>query len=120
MVLLLFTAHSFGSLFYEAKLPRVIGEIFGGLILGPTFLGYFAPGAENWAFGAFRSEGALISVISYFGLIVLMFISGFEVKQSFSRQDRKIAISFLLGATVIPLLFGILTRYVYHFAPYSV
>jgi Kef-type K+ transport system membrane component KefB len=119
MVLLLFTAHSFGFLFYEAKLPRVIGEIFGGLILGPTFLGYFAPTAENWVFAAFPSEGALISVISYFGLVLLMFISGFEVQRSFSRQDRKIAISFLLGATVIPFIIGVLTPYVYNFAPYA-
>ena len=66
MVLILFTAHSFGFLFYEAKLPRVIGEVFGGLFLGQTFLGYVSPGAESWVFGAFPSEGALISVISYF------------------------------------------------------
>src|SRR5438093_11501222 len=78
MVLLLFTAHSFGFLFYEAKLPRVIGEIFGGLVLGPTFLDYFRPDAEIWVFSAFPSEVALISVISYFGMILLMYISGFE------------------------------------------
>src|SRR3989454_4147640 len=119
MVLLLFTAHSFGFLFYEAKLPRVIGEIFGGLVLGPTFLGYFRPDAEIWVFSAFPSEGALISVISYFGLILLMFISGFEVQRSFSRQDRKIAVSFFLGATVIPFIIGLLAPYVYNFAPYS-
>src|SRR2546427_10245297 len=119
MVLLLFTAHSFGFLFYEAKLPRVIGEIFGGLILGPTFLGYFAPKVENWVFSAFPSEGALISVISYFGLVLLMFISGFEVQRSFSKQDRKIAVSFFLGATVIPFIIRLLAPYVYHFAPYS-
>jgi Kef-type K+ transport system membrane component KefB len=119
MVLLLFTAHSFGFLFYEVKLPRVIGEIFGGLLLGPTFLGYLAPGAETWVFSAFPSEGALISVISYFGLVLLMFISGFEVQRSFSKQDRKIATSFLLGATVIPFVIGVLAPYVYNFAPYS-
>jgi Kef-type K+ transport system membrane component KefB len=119
MVLLLFTAHSFGFLFYEVKLPRVIGEIFGGLVLGPTFLGYFRPDAEIWVFSAFPSEGAIISVISYFGLILLMFISGFEVQRSFSRQDRKIAISFLLGATVVPFIIGVLAPYVYNFAPYS-
>src|SRR5207237_4377966 len=78
MVLLLFTAHSFGFLFYEAKLPRVIGEIFGGLVLGPTFLGYVAPDTENWVFGAFPSEGPLISVISYLGLVLLVFIFGLE------------------------------------------
>lgn len=59
MVLLLFTAHSFGFLFYEVKLPRVIGEIFGGLVLGPTFLGYVAPDAENWVFGAFLAGIAI-------------------------------------------------------------
>ncbi len=59
MVLILFTAHSFGFLFYEAKLPRVIGEIFGGLVLGPTFLGFVAPGAESWVFGAFLAGIAI-------------------------------------------------------------
>src|SRR5437870_12502103 len=120
MVLLLFTAHSCGFLFYEAKLSRVIGEIFGGLVLGPTFLGYVAPDAENWVFGAFVSEGALISLISYFGLVLLMFISGFEIQRSFSREDRKIATSFLVGATVVRFVIGMLVLYFYSFAPYLV
>src|SRR5437899_12153004 len=119
MVLLLFTAHSFGFLFYEAKLLRVIGEIFVGLVLGPTFLAYVAPDAEHLVFGAFVSEGALISLISYFGLVLLMFISGFEIQTSFSREERKIATSFLVGATVVPFVIGMLVPYVYNFAPYS-
>src|SRR2546428_9378979 len=80
MVLLLFTAHSFGFLFYEAKLPRVIGEIFGGLVLGPTFLGFVAPGAEHCVFGAFVSVGALISVSSYFWLVPTMVMFGFAMQ----------------------------------------
>src|SRR5467141_2205800 len=119
MVLILFTAHSFGFLFYEAKLPRVIGEIFGGLVLGPTFLGFLDPDAENWVFGAFPSEGALISVISYIGLVLLMFISGFEIQRAFSKEDRKIATSFLIGATVVPFVIGMLVPFVYNFSPYS-
>src|SRR6266700_315660 len=82
MVLILFTAHSFGFFFYEAKLPRVIGEIFGGLVL-------------------------------------LMFISGFEIQRSFSKEDRKIATSFLVGATVVPFIIGMLLPYFYNFTPYS-
>src|SRR5438094_4787927 len=119
MVLILFTAHSFGFLFYEAKLPRVIGEIFGGLVLGPTFLGYVAPDAENWVFGAFPSEGALISVISYIGLVLLMFISGFEIQRAFSKEDRKIATSFLVGATFVPFVIGMAVPFVYNFSPFS-
>src|SRR5206468_11224235 len=119
MVLLLFTAHSFGFLFYEAKLPRVIGEIFGGLVLGPTFLGYVTADTENWVFGAFPSEGQLISVISYMGLVLLMFISGFEIQRAFSKEDRKFATSFLVGATFVPFIIGLLVPYVYNFSPYS-
>src|SRR5947209_20465461 len=85
MVLLLFTASSFGFLFYEAKLPRVLGEIFGGLILGPTFLGYVAPTADSWVFSAFPSESALISVISYSRLVLLLIISVFALQGSLSH-----------------------------------
>lgn len=116
---LLFVAHSFGFLFYKAKFPRVIGEIFGGLVLGPSILGYFAPTAQAWVFNAFPEEGKLISVVSYFGLILLMFISGFEIQRSFSRKDRQIAVGFLLGATLVPFIIGTLTPYFYDFAPYS-
>src|SRR5438128_12157662 len=91
MVLLLFTAHSFGFLFYEVKLPRVIGEIFGGLVLGPTFFALLAPDADNCVFGAFPSVGALITVISYIWLLLLMSISGFCIERTFQNEDHKIA-----------------------------
>jgi Kef-type K+ transport system membrane component KefB len=42
IVLLLLSAHSFGYLFQRLKLPRVIGEIFGGVLLGPTIFGNFS------------------------------------------------------------------------------
>jgi Kef-type K+ transport system membrane component KefB len=77
IVLLLLSEHSFGYLFHRLKLPRVIGEIFGGVLLGPTVLGYFLPDAAHGIFSAFEAEGMLISMISWLGLVLLMFISGF-------------------------------------------
>jgi len=119
LVLLLLTAHLLGFLFYELKLPRVIGEILGGLLLGPTVLGYFSPETQNWVFGAFPSEGKLLSLISTFGLILLMLVSGFEIQRSFSREDRKIATAFLLGATLVPFIIGMLTPQLYNLSAYS-
>ena len=119
LVLLLLTAHLLGFLFYELKLPRVIGEILGGLLPGPTVLGYFSPETQNWVFGAFPSEGKLLSLISTFGLILLMLVSGFEIQRSFSREDRKIATAFLLGATLVPFIIGMLTPQLYNLSAYS-
>ena len=118
MVLLLLSAHVFGYIFHRLKLPRVIGEIFGGTLLGPTVLGYFIPDAANWIFNAFQAEGKLISMLSWLGLVLLMFISGFEVQNSFDRKDRKIVIVTLLGSTIVPFLAGWLAPSFYDFSPY--
>src|SRR5204862_3945961 len=47
---LLVAAHLCGSIFARFRQPRVIGEIIGGLLLGPTVLGAIAPGVQAWLF----------------------------------------------------------------------
>ncbi|HSF18499.1 MAG TPA: cation:proton antiporter [Vicinamibacteria bacterium] len=118
IVLLLVSAHFFGYLFKRFALPRVIGEIFGGLLLGPTGLGFIWPDAHNWIFNAFDAEGKLISIIYWFGLVLLMFISGFELEKSVDRKDRRIILAILLGSTVVPFLAGWMAPTVYDFSPY--
>lgn len=119
IVTLLFAAHVFGFFFDRAKLPRVIGEIAGGLLLGPTVLGYFFPTGENWIFNATPSEGKLLSLISWLGLILLMFISGFEIRGTFNRDDRKTATAFLLGATILPFIIGLAVTRFFDFTLYA-
>ena len=104
IVLLLVSAHFFGYFFNRVKLPKVVGEIFGGLILGPSVLGFFFPDIFNWIFNAFESEGKLISLIYWFGLVLLMFISGFEIQRHFNKGDKKLIIALILGSTIIPFL----------------
>lgn len=118
IVLLLVSALWFGYVFKKFKLPKVIGEIVGGLVLGPTLLGYLAPGAYNWLFTAFSSEGKLISLIYWIGLILLMFVSGFEIEKSFSKGDKKIIIALLLGSTLIPFAAGWIAPRFYDFTPF--
>jgi Kef-type K+ transport system membrane component KefB len=115
---LLISAHFFGYLFHKFKLPKVIGEIFGGFLLGPTVLGYLFPQAHNWLFNAFAEEGKLISLVYWFGLILLMFVSGFEIQKKFSGEDKKIVGAIILGATVIPFIAGWIAPSIYDFSRY--
>ncbi len=106
IVLLLASSHFFGYLFQRFKIPRVIGEIFGGLVLGPTFLGFLSPDIYTWVFNAFGAEGKLLSSIYWLGLVLLLFISGFEIQNSYSKEDGKIILSVLIGGTIIPFIAG--------------
>src|SRR5690349_7697510 len=83
LVLLLFSANACSFLFDKIRLPRVIGEIFGGLLLGPTVFGFLLPASENWVFSGSISEGKLLSLVSWLGLILLMFVSGIEIHGTF-------------------------------------
>jgi Kef-type K+ transport system membrane component KefB len=113
-------AHLLGSAFARMRMPRVIGEIAGGLILGPTVLGAISKSAYNWTFNSpdFPSQGKLLAMASEFGLVLLMFMSGMEIKARFAREDRKVAFPLLAGATLLPFLIGVAAPKVFNFKPY--
>ena len=85
--LLLLSAHFFGYLFAKLKMPKVVGEIFGGLILGPTLFGYFMP---EFYKRIFLSIGPLLAIIYWLGLVLLMFTSGFEVQRDMTGKIKKL------------------------------
>ncbi len=118
LVLLLFFSHTFGFLMHRYKLPRVIGEILGGCLLGPTVLGFFLPNLYHGLFSAFEAEGKLISMIYWMGLVLLMFVSGFELQKSLDKEDRKDILALTLGSTVIPFILGWIAPTLYDFSPY--
>lgn len=103
IIALLAAAYLFGSLFQKLKMPRVVGEIAGGLLLGPTVFGILVPGEFKTLF---VDQGKLLAVVYWLGLVLLMFISGFEVRTEFDRRDRKTVAALVVGSTVIPFLFG--------------
>lgn len=103
VLILLFCAHFFGYLFSRLNMPRVVGEIFGGLILGPSCFGYFFP---NLYQSVFLKQGELLAAIYWLGLMLLMFSSGFEIERKFDAHDKKTILALTIGTTIIPLIFG--------------
>src|SRR5688572_27882675 len=118
IVALMGMAHFVGSLFARLHMPRVIGEIAGGLILGPTVLGAISSEAYTWIFNGFEGEDKLLAMASEFGVVLLMFMSGMEIKARFAREDRKVAFPLLAGATLLPFLLGVAAPRVFNFKPY--
>ncbi len=92
---LLAVAHVVGYAFTRLRQPRVIGEIVGGLLLGPTVLGHFAPGISARLFAVVSATGGknphddVLSFVYWLGMLLLMFASGAETKNLFARRDQR-------------------------------
>lgn len=108
LVLLLSAALAGGHIFERLALPRVVGEIMGGLLLGPSLLGVLAPEAESWLFKGFDAQPALLSAFYWLGLILLMFTAGFKVQPVLPREDRHLMAALIVGSVILPFPFGYL------------
>lgn len=108
LVLLLSAALAGGHLCERVGLPRVIGEIGGGLIVGPSGLGVVAPGAEAWLFRGFETQPALLSTFYWFGLILLMFTAGFRVRPELPAAERRLVVWLVASSVLLQFPFGFL------------
>lgn len=116
---LLFFAHLFGHIFSKLHLPRVIGEICGGIFLGPSGLGMMSPEMYNSLFHSFPEEGKILSFLYWVGLVLLMLIAGFKVNHSPGFKDQKLVANLVISATLFPILGGVLYYHLYDFTPYQ-
>ena len=106
LTLLLAAAHSGGYLFSRYRQPRVIGEIVGGLILGPTVLGAIAPGVEASLFPPTGAIPIVLDALSQLGLLLLMFGAGTEIRSSFKSDERRTVGAVTITGVALPALIG--------------
>src|SRR5919206_2786302 len=84
LVLLLVAVHGMAYVFGRLRQPPVIGEIVGGLLLGPTVAGQIDPSFVHTLFDDKGPTGAGLGALYTFGLLALMFLAGGEVVRATS------------------------------------
>ena len=104
---LMLAAHGVGTLFVRVRQPRAIGEVVGGLLLGPTLFGLVAPSAKSWVFPATGAVPIVVAAAAQLGLLLLMFLTGTEIRTIFHRRERKTITSVFLTGMVLPFIAGI-------------
>lgn len=108
LVLLLAGALAGGHVFERLKMPRVIGEIMGGVALGPSILGLISPEAQEWLFSGFPAQAALLSAYYWFGLALLMFTAGFKMQAEGAEGSGRVVTAQVVGGLMVPFALGYL------------
>jgi Kef-type K+ transport system membrane component KefB len=110
-------AHLLGYLAERIFIPRVIGEVAAGLVLGPTILGHFFPDTFKWLFLGFPTEDKLFGLLYQFGLLLLMFCSGLKFQTRFNREDAKITTALVIGSTIPAFIVGWFAANLFNITP---
>lgn len=110
LLALLLASQIVGNLVQRLRQPRVIGEILGGLLFGPTVLGAVSPDAYDYLFGPGSAASPLhqqiLGFVFWLGLLLLMFCSGMENQTVRGRTEWKTAGYLVAAGTLLPLAAG--------------
>jgi Kef-type K+ transport system membrane component KefB len=105
LLLLVGFAQLLGYLFVKLRQPKVVGEILAGVVLGPALLGR-VPAIAHIMDGA-RHQGNILDFVYWLGLLLLMFLSGAETQQLFTREERREVGWLTIVGTGLPFLLGL-------------
>lgn len=109
IVLVVMTAQLLGALALRLGQPRVVGEILGGIALGPSLLGALWPGLETQLFTPVIT--AQLNLIAQMGLALFMFLIGMELSPEPLLRQAPLASRIALAGVLLPLVMGFALAY---------
>ncbi|KAF9035009.1 hypothetical protein BDZ89DRAFT_1062262 [Hymenopellis radicata] len=90
-------------IFGRIRQPRVIAEVIGGVLLGPTVMGRI-PGFKNAIF----PDAAMpqLNLTATIGLVLFLFLVGLEIDTRLMRRNIKAATAVSVAGLLVPLGLG--------------
>jgi Kef-type K+ transport system membrane component KefB len=105
LAVIVVTARAVGSLFSYVGQPAVIGEVVGGILLGPSLLGRIAPGLYALLLPA--GIAPFLTIYAQFGVILYMFLVGLELDLSIIRKHGHVTLAISHASIIVPFLLGV-------------
>jgi Kef-type K+ transport system membrane component KefB len=104
VAMILLVCHLLSAALRRWKQPPVLGEILGGLVLGPSALGFAWPAAHDWLFTPTVLEG--LNWAAQLGLVIFMFLLGCGLRPD-AVYSRKVVAAGVLGGMGLPFVVGV-------------
>ncbi len=112
IVVVLLVCRAIGWLFQRIHQPRVVGEMVAGILLGPSVLGWIAPGFSSLLFPS--SSVGYLNALSQVGLLIFMFLVGLGMNLSELKRSGDSTLLTSHVSITIPFVMGsMLALYLY-------
>ncbi len=118
VIVIVASAIIFGNLLERMGQPNVIGELLGGIIVGPVALLLFSLPFEGhhlleyWDPNAIQKElGILIDI----GMVMVMLIAGLETELKELIASSRYSFSTAIGGVILPFFLGYYTGRIFHY-----
>src|SRR5688572_30024490 len=112
LTVIMIVARLMGALFRRLDQPAVIGEVIGGIMLGPSLFGRVAP--ETAAYLLPADAGPFLSIIAQLGVILYMFLVGLELDLAVLRTKARTTISISTAGIIVPFTLGVVLASAIH------
>jgi K+:H+ antiporter len=88
------------------KIPVLVGELLGGVVLGPTLFGTLAPSWHAWLFPSVGAATSAREAITRLGLLLFLFLAGLEVDLGILKRERKTVAWTSSFGMIVPFAVG--------------
>ncbi|GAB7185364.1 Kef-type K+ transport system, membrane component KefB [Kitasatospora sp. Ki12] len=105
--LLLGLAVALGRLFTRIGLSAVVGELFVGVLLGPSLLGHLSPGFSAWLLPHDPARFHLLDAFGQIGVILMVGVTGLQMDLGLVRRRGATAVRVSVPGILVPLGLGI-------------
>ena len=105
LMVIVLAARALGTVASRLGQPAVIGEIAAGVLLGPSLVGWIAPGFSAFLFP--ESSMPFLQLLSQIGVLLFMFLVGVEFEPSQLRSRTQAAIAVSHFSILVPFVLGV-------------
>jgi Kef-type K+ transport system membrane component KefB len=106
IVVLVLVGRLLGEAMQRIGQPTVMGQLLGGILLGPSVLGWLWPDLQQGIFPRANEQKAMADAISQFGILLLLLLTGMETDLKLVRKFGRAAVGISLAGVALPFACG--------------